>query len=105
AGEVVTAIPLILSFGAFLGGRPAPPPPPPPRREDTRTQYPAFLANSYFAVSLGSIHYGFSGRQLQPGFQAEAVDVPHAAARVALFGLRYSLPSLPSERVRAKRIA
>ena len=41
-------------------------------------------------MSLGSIHYGFSGRQLQPGFQAEAVDVPHAAARVALFGHEFN---------------
>jgi hypothetical protein len=79
-----------LCFGALLSGPPTLPPPEPPRREDTRTQYPAFLADSYFAVSLGSIDYGFSGRQLEPGFQAEAVDVPPAAARVALFGHEFN---------------
>src|SRR3954464_8456580 len=54
--------------------------------DDTRTQYPAFLANSYFSINLGFIGYAFSQRQLQPGFQAGSIDVPHVAARVALFG-------------------
>jgi hypothetical protein len=54
--------------------------------EDTRTQYPAFLSHSYFGVSLGAIDYGFSQRQLQPGFSAPTVEVPPAAARVTLFG-------------------
>jgi hypothetical protein len=60
--------------------------PAPPRGEDTRTQYPAFLAHSYFAVSLGFLDYPFGSRQLEPGFTAARVDIPHAAARVALFG-------------------
>ena len=54
--------------------------------EDTRTQYPAFLSHAYFGVSLGAIRYDFSPRQLQPGFQAEAVEAPPAAARVTLYG-------------------
>ena len=54
--------------------------------EDTRTQYPAFLSHSYFAVSLGVIDYAFSQRQLQPGFSAQTVEIPPAAARVTLFG-------------------
>jgi hypothetical protein len=58
----------------------------PASREDTRTPYPAFLANSYFSVSAGFLDYPFSQQQLEPGFQAAAIDVPHAAARVALFG-------------------
>jgi len=62
----------------------------PPRGEDTRTQYPAFLAHSYFAVSLGSVDYAFGARQLEPGFTAARVEVPHAAARVALFGLEFN---------------
>lgn len=57
--------------------------------EDTRTQYPAFLANSYFGVNVGSMGYLFSGRQLEPGFQAESVDVPRLAVRVDLFGHRF----------------
>lgn len=60
------------------------------RAEDTRTQYPAFLAHSYFGASFGSLYYDFSGRQLEPGFQAGAVEVPHAAARVTLFGHEFN---------------
>jgi opacity protein-like surface antigen len=54
--------------------------------EDTRTQYPAFLAHSYFGVSLGAIGYDFSQRQLAPGFEAQAVGTPPVAARVTLYG-------------------
>src|SRR5213080_2500559 len=54
--------------------------------EDTRTQYPPWLANSYFSVSVGSLSKPFTQRQLEPGFLAASIDVPHAAARVALFG-------------------
>src|SRR5436190_12221683 len=55
-------------------------------REDTRTQYPAFLTNSYFSVNVGYIDYSFSDRQLEPGFHAASIGVPHVAARVAIFG-------------------
>jgi hypothetical protein len=54
--------------------------------EDTRTQYPAFLSNSYFTLNAGSIRYLFSGDELEPGFRAESVDVPHLGVRVDLFG-------------------
>jgi hypothetical protein len=57
--------------------------------EDTRTQYPAFLANSYFTLNVGSIRYLFTGQQLGPGFAAESVDVPHLGVRVDLFGHRF----------------
>lgn len=53
---------------------------------DTRTQYPPWLANSYFSVNLGSLQNAFSARQLEPGFEVASVDVPHVAARVAPFG-------------------
>ena len=33
--------------------------------DDTRTQYPAFMANSFFSFSVGSIGYLFSGTQLE----------------------------------------
>ena len=59
-------------------------------REDTRTQYPAWLANSYFSVDLGYLGYGFSNRQLEPGFTAERIDVPHVAARVVPFGHEFN---------------
>jgi hypothetical protein len=58
----------------------------PPAPEDTRTQYPAFLRNSYFSVNLGYIDYAFSGRQLEPGLQASSISVPHVAARIGVFG-------------------
>jgi opacity protein-like surface antigen len=63
-------------------------PEPPP--QDTRTQYPVFLANSYFTVDVGRIGYVFSGDQLEPGFRAESVDVPRLAVRVDLFGHRFT---------------
>ena len=44
------------------------------------------MRNSYFSVNLGSIRYLFNGQQLEPGFQAESIDVPHLAARIDLFG-------------------
>jgi hypothetical protein len=58
--------------------------------EDTRAQFPALLKNSYFSVNVGFIDYAFSDAQLQPGFRAESVAVPHVAARVALFGHEFT---------------
>jgi len=57
--------------------------------EDTRTQYPAFLTNSYFSINLGYIHYGFSGQQLEPGYQVQSIEIPHFAARIGLFGHQF----------------
>ena len=61
-----------------------------PDPEDSRTQYPPFLANSYFAIDVGRIGYLFSAQQLEPGFQAESVDVPRLAVRFDLFGHRFT---------------
>ena len=58
--------------------------------EDTRTQYPPFLANSYFTLDVGRIGYVFSGDQLEPGFRAASVDVPGLAVRVDLFGHHFT---------------
>jgi hypothetical protein len=58
----------------------------PAPQDDSRTQYPAGLANSFVAISVGSINYGFSQDQLEPGHQAESIEIPHTAARVVLFG-------------------
>jgi Lipid A 3-O-deacylase (PagL) len=57
---------------------------------DTRTQYPALLANSYFSVNVGWLQDSFSERQLEPGFRAASVESPHAAARVVLFGHEFT---------------
>ena len=53
---------------------------------DGRAQYPTGLANSFVTLSAGYIGYAFSQQQLEPGHQAGSIDVPHAAARVVLFG-------------------
>src|SRR5262245_5593251 len=63
--------------------------PEPARSVDSRTQYPAFLSNSYFGFDVGSINYAFSSAQLEPGFRAESVTVPHAAARLILYGHQF----------------
>jgi hypothetical protein len=54
--------------------------------EDTRTQYPSFLTNSYFDLNVGSMRYLFTADQLAPGFQAESIAIPKLGARVDLFG-------------------
>src|SRR5947207_387265 len=58
--------------------------------KDGRTQYPAFMENSFFTFSVGSIGYLLTSRQLEPGFQVEAVAKPRLAVRVDLFGHRFS---------------
>ena len=49
--------------------------------EDERTQYPAFMANSFFTFSVGAIGYLFGERQLKPGFQVEEIDKPRLSVR------------------------
>jgi len=53
---------------------------------DTRAQYPAFLANSFFAINAGYIGYAFTQDQLEPGSRAGSITTPHVAARIAVFG-------------------
>ncbi|MBI4885773.1 MAG: acyloxyacyl hydrolase [Acidobacteria bacterium] len=61
-------------------------PPPPALTDDGRAQYPPLLANSFVSVNVGYINYAFSERQLEPGYRAESVAVPHVAVRAVLFG-------------------
>jgi Lipid A 3-O-deacylase (PagL) len=79
SGLSVSAVALVLSLVA--SSSPA---------DDARTQYPPFLAKAYFDVGFGYIGYPFSARQLEPGFEAESIRVPHAAARVVLLGQRFN---------------
>src|SRR5262245_47838232 len=58
--------------------------------EDDRTQYPGFMANSFFTFSVGSIGYLFGERQLNPGYLAEAVIKPRLSVRVDLFGHQFT---------------
>jgi hypothetical protein len=57
---------------------------------DTRTQFPALLANSFFGVSVGRIDYRFSATQLEPGFSSRAIAIPRVTVRVTLFGHQFN---------------
>ncbi len=57
---------------------------------DPRAQYPGFMVNSYISVGIGYIDYRFTNRQLEPGFKAGSIDIPHLAARIALFGHQFN---------------
>jgi len=58
--------------------------------QDKRYQYPASLSNSFAGVSIGYINYPFSNSQLEPGFNAASVKVPHTAVRIILFGHEFN---------------
>ncbi len=58
--------------------------------ENQRVRFSRFLSNSYIGVQFGSIGYAFSNAQLQPGFQAQSVQVPHLATRFVLFGHEFN---------------
>lgn len=58
--------------------------------QDQPAKYPRFLENSYVGVQLGYIDYPFSGSQVQQGFQAREVHIPHLAARVFLIGHEFN---------------
>ncbi|MGN6164213.1 MAG: acyloxyacyl hydrolase [Flavisolibacter sp.] len=58
--------------------------------QDSRTQYPSFLSNSYFNVNIGYINYPFSSAQLEPGYNVGSVKVPHVAARIVLLGHQFN---------------
>ncbi len=52
--------------------------------QDPRTQYPKVLANSYFGVNFGYMDYNFNNSQLQPGYSAENIKIPHLGIRVII---------------------
>lgn len=58
--------------------------------QDQSPQYPRFLSNTYAGVQLGYIGYSFTGSQLQPGFQAQSIHIPHLAPRVLLIGHEFN---------------
>jgi len=58
--------------------------------QDKRYQYPGVLSNSFAGVSVGYINYPFSNSQLEQGFRAASVKVPHTAVRVILFGHEFN---------------
>ena len=60
------------------------------QQEDTRTQYPVWLRDSYISFSVGAVDYLFTPLQLQPGFQVESIETPHTTARAVLFGHEFN---------------
>ena len=58
--------------------------------DDTRTQYPRLLQNSYISINVGAIDQPFSDAQLQPGFHATSIDVPRVDVRVMLIGHEFN---------------
>jgi len=58
--------------------------------EDTRTQYPRLLQNSYISINVGAIDQPFSQAQLEPGFRATSIEVPRVDVRVMLIGHEFN---------------
>ena len=58
--------------------------------DDTRTQYPAFMRDSYVSLRGGYIGYLFTATQLEPGFQAESIERPRPAVRLDFFGHHFT---------------
>jgi len=59
-------------------------------QENKRYQIPNILQKSYFEVTVGSINYPFSYKQLQPGFQLESVKINRPSIRLVLFGYEFN---------------
>src|SRR6476661_781995 len=55
-----------------------------------RTQYPSFLSNSYVSVSAGYITYPFSNLNLEAGYRADVITIPHVGVRLVLFGHQFN---------------
>src|SRR5258706_7350407 len=58
--------------------------------QDDRAQYPRLLSNSYFGIHAGYIDYPFSNFQMESGFKAASVRVPHLAVRALLLGHEFN---------------
>jgi hypothetical protein len=58
--------------------------------QDNRTQYPKLLANAYFSLNVGHINYPFTNKNLEPGYQAESIKIPHLAVKLLLFGYKFN---------------
>lgn len=58
--------------------------------QDGRAQYPSFLSNSYVDLNIGYVDYPFSSLQVEPGYRAESIAIPHLAVRLLLIGHRFN---------------
>ncbi len=62
---------------------------------DSRTQYPHFLANSYFSVNMGYINYPFTNVHMESGYSAGKVHIPNFGVRM-IIGYSF-LPGLSAQ--------
>jgi hypothetical protein len=86
AGQTASATAALTVNPAAQSGQPAAS----ASAQDRPVKTSRFLSNSYVGLQVGYIDYAFSNAQLQPGFQAQTVQVPHLAARVVLFGHEFN---------------
>ena len=61
-----------------------------PCAQDSRTQYPRLLKNSYYNLSVGYINYRFTNQLMEPGFTVESIETPHLAVRLVFFGYHFN---------------
>jgi hypothetical protein len=54
--------------------------------QDTRLQYPLLLRKAFFGIDVGYLNYPFSNKDIPGNYTAEAIEIPHAAPRLTLFG-------------------
>jgi opacity protein-like surface antigen len=58
--------------------------------QDTRTQYPRILSNSYLGLNVGYIDYRFRDTRVEPGFAVQDIRVPHLAVGALLLGHEFN---------------
>jgi hypothetical protein len=78
---------LMLCLAAGAAAQEAQPAPP---ADDTRTQFPAFMRDSYVSLRVGYIGYLFTATQLEPGFVAASIERPRPAVRLDFFGHHFT---------------
>jgi opacity protein-like surface antigen len=88
ASSALQALVLILQVASPALAQDAPAPLADAR--DSRTQYPLLLRNTYFSINIGYLDYPFTQQQLEPGFQADAIDIPPVGVRAVLIGHQFT---------------
>lgn len=58
--------------------------------QDTRTQYPPFLTNSFFEINIGYINYPFTSEHMTEGYVVDNVEIPHTAVRIIPAGYKFN---------------
>jgi len=87
ASSIVATLLLTLNTPSLVFAQGAPPA---ADSQDTRTQYPLLLRNTYFNINIGYLDYPFTQQQLDPGFTAQSIDIPHIAVRAVLIGHQFT---------------